>query len=1292
VETSPVIMMPDGRALITLPKGKNVSSSESEYSASKEDASSGYTSASAFSRSSTKSRRDRKASGKQGDETVTGTVPPVDKPKGADVFIFKDIHDWASTKRLVVSDKDMKTCEYGGARGWPITRSSRVEVRGHPISHLARDLTTLEVLKIEGRGKRELKVMDWFGAPRNRSLTPMFPPNGKVNVSTSRRPIWVSSRDALQVEFVSCPDTRVQGDAGRWKGTDRRKPLEGELFDFVLVQDVYFGAENPTGVFSPASVRYLSNFSVSRTVYVVCRLFVGSAGADECSDSEGVWYRNGKGLIIFSPDPFSAPYAAHPDINWLQHRHQNGVDVTFLKNIGPYSVFRCVPSLQAGIPLLTQVPLDPYVDVVRIGEASILLRLLHRIPGLRYLADALRVYMWDHRDVSVLVCLPLAARLNPIFGKRIPNGPTLDSALHQLTGLIEKEVRLTALRSRFPTLFSKVVEGTLAYVLYANRDVHLDDLAAMRCSTFNSEVSLIKARATANAWIEPMAAAKYRRRKFYFMAAGCLLGSVGMFVAYKNRGSLMSNVKHFFQPVVGLVKKLVGGFSGYIPRFTLKPQSVVESLKDESRHAELIKQLKDEGVNTSVVESNAATPFWFLAVVSPIAEESLRWFCPRYSGMINGIEVGYLWACGNAIPAVTNLIFHSFYNVCHGFGKWGVLTATLIHMSWNTAVYYNPMFLQQFLLGIGLLWYDEAGRLRYGMDVPLAPQSLFELMMKARMEGTTVSDVSRIVPLSVGVTVPPYTSTARSGPPNFRGRIKVQVDNFDVDVDDALELLSIEPRETNQMYPILITNGLLWEPANNEKNLLVAILWRTHADPFLGCDPADVRHGRWRSLSVDFEKMSIFNRQIEDVPDIEECARLMGKRGERILRADVLDQFGINSRLWKTISLKWNETLPVDKELGSERTMKPRAIVNLDPIIHSRMAGLSRAVAKVLHERLNGQVHCVYGVTLRIFFAAGYTQAELNGIVEAMQGGDCVLAISGDDSVVSWGPLTPVFKCERYGECDQSQFDHTQDDGPQRIAASEWLRLLGVPDDFIDLCYGCCSWPYTARCGRLKVKGVCGTQMPTGITMTTVLNSMSTLFMYLWIIKTRNPDFSDAARELGFKTKYKGYDDVGDITFLRGWWRLTRTADRVWCPLPSACLKLGKVLRPPVDICKFKHPLTKQLVEKTPLEAVAVMAYALSSSYGAVPRDYPIFGAFLQTLDRLGLEMQHPDLHSVYESWRPIMTDFTLDIEDACSAICRRYDLSRDDLDRVHCLLSLVVQLPSLVVDPVFDRLRAVDY
>lgn len=185
----------------------------------------------------------------------------------------------------------------------------------------------------------------------------------------------------------------------------------------------------------------------------------------------------------------------------------------------------------------------------------------------------------------------------------------------------------------------------------------------------------------------------------------------------------------------------------------------------------------------------------------------------------------------------------------------------------------------------------------------------------------------------------------------------------------------------------------------------------------------------------------------------------------------------------------------------------------------------------------------------------------------------------------------------------------------------------------------------------------------------------------------------ECARELGFKTKYIGTSDIGQITFLRGWWRLAKTGDRrIWVPLPSACLKLGKVLRDPIDICKYKDPKTGQTVRKTGPEAVRVVANALASSYGTISFDYPILGAFLRTLRRCGEEMVHPDLHNIYESWRPVLDDVDIDTEETCQAILVRYDLDMGDIERVSRLLASVVSLPTLVVDPVFHRLKVRDY
>jgi len=153
-------------------------------------------------------------------------------------------------------------------------------------------------------------------------------------------------------------------------------------------------------------------------------------------------------------------------------------------------------------------------------------------------------------------------------------------------------------------------------------------------------------------------------------------------------------------------------------------------------------------------------------------------------------------------------------------------------------------------------------------------------------------------------------------------------------------------------------------------------------------------------------------------------------------------------------------------------------------------------------------------------------------------------------------------------------------------------------------------------------------------------------------------------------------------------------------PLPSAVLKLGKLLRSPREIChvknngKWSHP---------PIErAIAQVAVAIALSYGQVHETYPILGAFLWKLRRLGMaalgwapsKYRTISFNAVNESsWHKTRIDIgCVDSEMAREAVCVRYDLTLHDLHRVESLLSQINTLPAYIEDPVFDRLMEVDY
>jgi len=214
--------------------------------------------------------------------------------------------------------------------------------------------------------------------------------------------------------------------------------------------------------------------------------------------------------------------------------------------------------------------------------------------------------------------------------------------------------------------------------------------------------------------------------------------------------------------------------------------------------------------------------------------------------------------------------------------------------------------------------------------------------------------------------------------------------------------------------------------------------------------------------------------------------------------------------------------------------------------------------------------------------------------------------------------------------------------------------------------------------------------MPTGVTTTTSFNSLSTLSMFVWFLMNRErvDGLTDAGLELGFNVKYQAHDSLHTATFLKGWWQQGIEGTQ-WVPLPSACIKIGKLLKNPIDITRV---IRKGRKHRLPYdEAVAQCATALAQSYGKVERSYPIFGEFLFTMSRLG-KQPRTDLKCLQESWKPVMSGIQVDREGVLDSLLSRYGIDRDEVEEVEALLRKVVKLPALVEHIVFDKLCDADY
>jgi hypothetical protein len=847
------------------------------------------------------------------------------------------------------------------------------------------------------------------------------------------------------------------------------------------------------------------------------------------------------------------------------------------------------------------------------------------------------------------------------YSCKMPNGQILDSLIANINSRFSKDRAMMAISSRFPSVAAEIRYGTATACLYGQRVSYNYALHATRSRLVDSESKLTEMRATA------FHRESHPRRLLHYsgtIASFALLGAC----IYIYKDEIMSY--EFRMP------------------FARRPIGLEVSYRHYSCAIG-----PDFETGTALVTTTETLNFHYISPVEAIAHlasklytKSVEWFwswkpaCvfedhPYFSLVFEELMGMHPWTnfiCaayellnslatrGISFAAFKVFLFHLGLNEIRSLGQKGRLIAVSIHLVWNLPMYFS-----------------EEGKQR------------FELFRKAYEMGNTLECwQGHVVSLPADTMLPSLVTRAQDAPQAMRGSVSVYVDNVEVDVPMAFDLLR-EGVGRNQTFPILITHRLLFQPANVEANLLAAILFRIHSDPFVDCPyDEEKRHANWKLLS----QLVIGNNLVVALPDVQyslkRCTELMGTKGKRIQNAfDALNRGEIISSK-KTINLKWNETLSANKNLRGISTLKPRAIQNLEPHVHALMAPYSRAYADILHNCFSPEnVHSFEGKEVRIVFAAGYTGEQLTNLANELTDGIFTVVVSGDDSIVSFG------KYSRDGfpfaEADQSQFDHTQDDGPCKIFQGEVQKFLGLPDSFTRLAYECCSSGYYARRGRLFVKGHGGTQMPTGITVTTSYNSFSTICFWLWWLKNEDLTVEQAGQQLGFKVKYFPRLTLEQATFLKGWWMKTVDDIYVWRPLPSACIKLGKMIRDPVEITHFVRNGKK--MKRPRDEAIAMCAYALASSYNTVGFDYPIFGAFLDVLRRFG-RVSTVRVLDLLENEKPTPSAGTLDWRLACEQIEERYGITISEIEEVSELFYQVKTLPSYVEHPVFDKLVEVDY
>lgn len=1222
----------------------------------------------------------------------TAAIKPEAAPKKVETRNeFVSLSQWASSLKPAICKADKDAMTYAKNHGIEY-RQSGSALNGHSISALERHQAMRAFLQIVGRDKKRLDICSYFGSNRDTKFIPQ-------------------EDLGLSINWVCAPNDPIQGDCAR-EFSDRVTMPTDKMFDSIVFVDVYQSGASHLDVISPTTIKRLIGQTTSGSVYGILRKFHGLVGADVfviqedakiTTKVEGVWITKDN-LVYFSPDSGGSSYPGHPNPTWLQQRYCDGVDIHEVQNFGPYTLFKFALSSFNAQTIDDKFLLEPkvkrsYINKELLGEAegNLFSSVMSRIRA--YCPTVLSSYLPEVVRVEVMVHTATLSSLAPEYGIKKIVGLTLDTVITKVRSLIETDRVMNAVKTRFPAVVSEIVTGTALAVLYAEKRSIADRFLVGRHLTADVEEQVDILR-------QPKMESRTGGWKLLgllsLLAIGILIKKYLMLKAVATaKGDLQSSLTLIMNNLKFVLNKLS-------PSMVLR--SVVEDTESQQVSAYFTPatgfcewpQLQSYLEGTRSPLPLNSSQFLFICVLTPIVEEILKQNFPNLSVVLflwETILNTSMFGFSNAILIVTMHI------VTYFLGRYRYAPAMLIHGLTNFASLYIS---HHYTVNAENRSSRAAARLLDYLR-PIAPVGslvtiLYSYLTQKPQETDAyaqfVQDYSdkRIPDETALVASIPYGSAINPVESTLypieaaRGFIRLWMHGVEVPLCEVKTLLlgdSYETRMSHKIHPLLINNGLMYTPANSMNNLLACLLYRIHKDPFTECPPREERFVTWRKLMSSplvkqfykyFEALG--DHEKTGYPSIEEIVAIMGPKGRRIEVCHQRLMEGEEMPPAKSYNVKWNETIPLKEVVAGVFDIKPRAICNLDPSLIALTTQLARYITTTCHLIFDGKngFQTPFG-TLKIAFASGYNQAELSKMFILMLESENFLAVAGDDSIFK-ANLDGIPEC---GEADFSAFDQSQDDGPNRIAFAIWMKKIGIDVSIIDAIIFVFAKGYKvpARNARvLSIVGSGGLQLPTGHTLTTVLNSLNNIWSFMLTWQTKPFCFQKAAARLGFTAKTKLFgSDYFQLSFLKGWWMPTNIGP-VWMPLPSAVTKIGKFLKP------LSYFATKRG------DPIPICSAMIVNSYFGVDRSYPILGDFLKTLDRFKNRDKYESCEVNENEFKPrlMQYNYIVDKQEAQRLIMQRYGFDFSYFKEVKELYASVQTLPAYVQHPVFRILQEKDY
>jgi hypothetical protein len=558
-------------------------------------------------------------------------------------------------------------------------------------------------------------------------------------------------------------------------------------------------------------------------------------------------------------------------------------------------------------------------------------------------------------------------------------------------------------------------------------------------------------------------------------------------------------------------------------------------------------------------------------------------------------------------------------------------------------------------------------------------------MLEAYVAGESFEVWGALGPLPDDFCLPSYMTERLCEPDTFVGKIEVSLYGVELTVPQALAVFT-ENDDTEGIYPLLWLSGTLWRPARCPRNLLVALCFRLHKDPFEKLDRGTIQEAFLHHAALMM--VSVFDPG-HQIPTFEESVQLMPAcKRERIRRAHMeWMMYGNDADRGKSVFVKSDETINLTLAGPNGLTMKPRGVTNLNPISHAMTLPYARWLAACLKSIFDGTLRTYeykgVRLVLRIKYAAGLTQSGLDELGKLFMSGDPTFAACGDDSLAVMATLAWLFRAGVI-ESDYSAFDHSQKKDSWASFLT-WGRGVGLPDFVLDQWWKDSLSPYKVKASErsgVEIRGKATQQMPTGLAGTTVINTGQTIGAFLYTIWRATSDAKAAAKgyaglqaELGYTAKVQFPTRFQEATFLRGWWEYDVNGVLRWTCLPSAVLKLTKVCTKPSLIGGY-----------------SAVAASLAGAYSGLDASTPLVGALVTRLSQVAgsTKATKPVLENEQFKAR-ILEPVRLDRQQMMLKICQRYGVSPDEVEEAEAMI-LNSPIPGAISHRVFNVLRDVDY